>query len=264
MSRFYYSEPTDTDLSDRIEYDMDDQDECWLEAYNALQEPRDREDENLFEEIMDRFEKEWFDLTTRDDGGFPEDSTCAICDDGEAENSNAIVFCDGCNLAVHQDCYGVPFIPEGQWLCRKCMISPEMPVTCIFCPIEGGAFKQTNTGKWAHLLCALWIPEVSIANPTLKEPIENIDKIPKGRWRLTCYICRQKCGAPIQCASKQCFLAFHVSCARKAKLHMKMRGYDGQAIPQRAFCDKHTPVSRRFQLWIRCEGRRLECLTSYR
>jgi hypothetical protein len=31
-----------------------------------------------------------------------EDSMCAICDNDESEGVNAIVFCDGCNLAVHQ------------------------------------------------------------------------------------------------------------------------------------------------------------------
>jgi PHD-zinc-finger like domain/PHD-finger len=113
------------------------------------------------------------------------------------------VFCDGCDLAVHQECYGVPFIPEGQWLCRKCqLIGRNTPVsslshpgqnalsdaharqTCIFCPNMEGAFKQTNTLRWSHLFCAIWIPEVSLGNHTFMEPVMEVDKVPKQRWKL--------------------------------------------------------------------------------
>ncbi|KAF1802536.1 PHD-zinc-finger like domain-containing protein [Mucor lusitanicus] len=244
-------EPSESELFATIEYDMDEQDEVWLQIYN-----KERRKENsgeisgeLFEAIIDQLEKEWFNLIknlpkkTAEDPILPEDSKCAVCDDGECENSNAIVFCDGCNLAVHQDCYGIPYIPEGQWLCRKCMVSPENPVSCIFCPGEGGAFKQTTTNQWGHLLCAVWIPEVSLSNSVYMEPIDNIESVPKSRWKLSCYICRRRHGACIQCDNKHCFVAFHVTCARWARLCMRMKlhgtHYDGVVL--KAYCDRHTP-----------------------
>lgn len=133
----------------RVEYDMDEQDDMWLEQYNAQRKQNELEaiTREVFEITMTKIEKEWHALERRipkpnpkppqthrprsssavavngePHGGEEPDSKCAICDDGDCENTNAIVFCDGCNLAVHQECYGVPFIPEGQWLCRKCQL----------------------------------------------------------------------------------------------------------------------------------------------
>ncbi|KAE8216410.1 hypothetical protein CF327_g409 [Tilletia walkeri] len=230
-----YVEPVEAELKNRVEYDMDEQDQQWLDFINAERKrsQMDVVSYEIFEILMDRIEKEWFDLMKRvpkktaaaagDANGSDsvEDTRCAICDDGECENSNAIVFCDGCNLAAHQDCYGIPYIPEGQWLCRKCTVSPDRAVSCIFCPHEGGAFKQTSNGKWAHLLCAIWIPETGVSNPVYMEPIDSVETIPKARWKLNCYLCRQKVGACIQCDNRNCCVAFHVTCARDAGLLLR-------------------------------------------
>lgn len=261
----------------RVEYDMDEQDEKWLEDYNLKR----REDQlepikpAVFEITMTKIEKEWHALEKRIPKPNPkppqtqrprsssaaavngetvgpgeeQDSKCAICDDGDCENSNAIVFCDGCDLAVHQECYGVPFIPEGQWLCRKCQLLGRGTTNCIFCPNTEGAFKQTTSSKWAHLLCSIWIPEVSIGNPSLMEPVTDVEKVPRGRWKLLCYICKQKMGASIQCSNKNCFVAFHVSCARRAQLYLKMKIGHGLMDSHllKAFCDKHVPPDWRLE-----------------
>jgi ribosomal protein L37AE/L43A len=44
-----------------------------------------------------------------------EEIVCAVCGEGHSEDDNKIVFCDQCDLAVHQGCYGVDFIPDGKW-----------------------------------------------------------------------------------------------------------------------------------------------------
>ncbi|KAI3343584.1 hypothetical protein F4824DRAFT_440411 [Ustulina deusta] len=258
----------------RVEYDMDEQDDMWLEAYNAHRKsqgwnPVTRE---VFEITITKIEKEWHALEKRipkpnpkppqthrprsssaaavsgdPQPGEEQDSKCAICDDGDCENTNAIVFCDGCDLAVHQECYGVPFIPEGQWLCRKCQLIGRGVPTCIFCPNSDGAFKQTNSSKWAHLLCAMWIPEVTLGNHTFMEPVMDVEKVPKSRWKLTCYICNQQMGACIQCGNKACYQAFHVTCARRARLFLRMKNSSGAldvldgSTNLKALCDKHCP-----------------------
>lgn len=261
----------------RVEYDMDEQDEKWLDEFNSKR----REDQlepikpAIFEITMTKIEKEWHALEKRipkpnpkppqtqrprsssaaavngetAGPGEEQDSKCAICDDGDCENSNAIVFCDGCDLAVHQECYGVPFIPEGQWLCRKCQLLGRGHTNCIFCPNTEGAFKQTTSSKWAHLLCSIWIPEVSIGNPSLMEPVTDVEKVPRSRWKLLCYICKQKMGASIQCSNKNCFVAFHVSCARRAQLYLKMKIGHGimDSHLLKAFCDKHVPPEWRLE-----------------
>jgi NuA3 HAT complex component NTO1 len=75
----------------------------------------------------------------------------------------------------------------------------------------------------------------------------DVEKVPKNRWKLSCYICRQRMGACIQCGNKNCYQAFHVTCARKARLYLKMKTSQGAlavldgSMVLKAFCDKHCP-----------------------
>lgn len=256
-------------------YDMDEQDDAWLEWLNEELTAAKVLPE-AFEVAMSVLEAKWVSLEAKmervspggihestgiltlradydrygsDDGtggvGTLTDQRCAVCNDLECENSNAIVFCDGCNIAVHQECYGIAFIPEGHWYCRRCMVSRGTPVSCTFCPSKTGAFKQLDNGLWSHVVCALWINEVYFANPIYMEPIEGIDLIPKNRWRLICYICKQRTGACIQCSNRNCFLAYHVTCAKRAGSYMAMeKGLLGALASKatlKSYCDKHSP-----------------------
>ncbi|XP_051524560.1 bromodomain and PHD finger-containing protein 3-like [Myxocyprinus asiaticus] len=251
---YRYIEKSGEELETDAEYDMDEEDMAWLELVNDKRESEGQPQvpPDTFELLMDRLEKESF-LESRSQAPsqsvIDEDAFCCVCLDDECLNSNVILFCDICNLAVHQECYGVPYIPEGQWLCRCCLQSPSHPVDCVLCPNRGGAFKQTSDGRWAHVVCAIWIPEVCFANTVFLEPVEGVDNVPPARWKLMCYLCKQKgCGASIQCHKANCYTAFHVTCAQRAGLFMKIEPVrettvNGTtfSVKKTAFCEAHSP-----------------------
>ena len=94
-----------------------------------------------------------------------EDSiVCSVCNNGDNEENNLIVICEKCNLPVHQACYGIKKIPEGDWLCSACHHNLAYNSrTCVLCPLGMGALKPTTTkGKWAHVLCGMYTTRRSI------------------------------------------------------------------------------------------------------
>ncbi|XP_029597864.1 bromodomain-containing protein 1 isoform X3 [Salmo trutta] len=254
---YKYVEKTSEELDEEVEYDMDEEDYAWLEVVNDKRrsEGVSQVSHNVFEFLVDRFEKETqMEKVSQgqDKLTIDEDAVCCICMDGDGQDSNVILFCDMCNLAVHQECYGVPYIPEGQWLCRHCLQSPTQPAGCILCPNKGGAVKKTDDDRWGHVVCALWVPEVGFSNTVFIEPIDGVSNIPSARWKLTCYLCKEKgVGACIQCHKANCYTAFHVSCAQKAGLFMKMEpikeftetGEPTFSVKKTAYCGAHTPNS---------------------
>ncbi|XP_026888369.2 protein Jade-1 [Electrophorus electricus] len=229
-------------------YDLNEEDVSWLEVANrefsVMGMPLLEED--TMERVMEEFEHNCYDnmshaIETEEGLGieYDEDVVCDVCQSPDGEDGNEMVFCDKCNICVHQACYGILKVPEGSWLCRTCAlgISPK----CQLCPKKGGAMKPTRSGsKWVHVSCALWIPEVSIGNPEKMEPITSVSQIPNNRWALICCLCKEKTGACIQCSAKSCRVAFHVTCGLQHGLKMNTILTEDDEVKFKSFCPTHS------------------------
>ena len=118
--------------------------------------------------------------------GTENQKVCGTCLGTHSDHTNEIVECDGCGVAVHEACYGIQEMAGGSinsnassactepWFCEPCMAGVSNP-HCEVCPNVGGIYKETDTGSWIHLVCGLYIPQISffdqerITRPTLFE-----------------------------------------------------------------------------------------------
>uniref|UniRef100_A0A8B9C2A7 Jade family PHD finger 2 n=1 Tax=Anser brachyrhynchus TaxID=132585 RepID=A0A8B9C2A7_9AVES len=242
------SEATRTYLQGVSRYDLDELDACWLELVNMeLKEMEKPElDEITLERVLEELETMCYEnmniaIETEEGLGieYDEDVVCDVCRSPEGEDGNEMVFCDKCNVCVHQACYGILKVPIGSWLCRTCALGVQPK--CLLCPKRGGALKPTRSGtKWVHVSCALWIPEVSIGCPEKMEPITKISHIPASRWALSCSLCKECTGTCIQCSMPACVTAFHVTCAFDHNLDMRTILADNDEVKFKSFCLEHS------------------------
>jgi hypothetical protein len=179
-----------------------------------------------------------------------DNAVCDICYDGESSGENRIIFCDSCDVSVHQQCYGIDIVPKGDYFCRACLfykrdtiesssdiaVAKEKftpPIVCELCPTKGGAFVQTASitdtndkttspeVKWVHLLCAKW-QGLKFIEDTCYDIglIENVQPFKNHFIDLgaMCYLCKGTRGTFNLCREKGCERWLHVTCARLSGL----------------------------------------------
>lgn len=154
--------------------------------------------------------------TTKLEGGISvfgdKDTVCCACLSGEVYEDDEILFCDSCNMAAHQSCYGIETIPPGFWYCDPCKakIDPST-LNCVFCSNVGGAYKRVeNSDKWIHSLCFLCTPELYCVNNADSYTV-SIDYLDAKRSKIRCSLCKAP-GSCIQCSYGRCAVAAHPWC----------------------------------------------------
>ncbi|KAF9356667.1 putative PHD type zinc finger protein with BAH domain-containing protein [Mortierella sp. NVP85] len=114
----------------------------------------------------------------------------------------------------------IPKFKENSSFVVKAAVLPFIVAyNCVLCTKTSEqspqALKRTTGNNWAHVLCAIWIPETNFVDVETLSPIEFIGKVRHDRWKQACSICKQKAGACVGCGDG-CKKVFHVTCAREA------------------------------------------------
>ncbi|KRY21027.1 Protein Jade-1, partial [Trichinella patagoniensis] len=177
---------------------------------------------------------------------------------GTSKELNEIVVCRNCENAVHQACYGIVSLPEGDWTCNRCIYMQRTGVmpSCVLCPTETGLMKSDASGTtWLHMSCALWIPGISFGNNETMESITGVEKAlkkmsslaKKNKKQMCCSICNSSFGAFIRCQHKRCSTRFHVTCASNGNAFMRfnVNSENSDQVLFEIYCNAHAPVEQK-------------------
>lgn len=149
---------------------------------------------------------------------------CCACLGDRSDDTNEIVECDGCKITVHEGCYGisdsisvsstVSSCSTEPWFCDPCKANVRHP-DCELCPNKGGIFKETDCGKWVHLVCSLYVPGVAFGEVDQLSSV-TLFEMQYSKWGAkTCSLCEDdhfaRTGVCIGCDAGMCKTYFHVT-----------------------------------------------------
>ena len=105
-------------------------------------------------------------------------------------------------------------LPIFQWFCEACKANVKDP-DCELCPNRGGIFKETDVGKWVHLVCALYVPGVAFGEVDQLSMV-TLFEMQYSKWGgKLCSLCIDerfaRTGVCIGCDAGMCKTYFHVT-----------------------------------------------------
>lgn len=75
------------------------------------------EEKGRTQEVLEHDEEQQEEEDGKEEGEALDDAACDVCGNDESLEDDPIVACDGCDVAVHQSCYGITRLPDGDWFC---------------------------------------------------------------------------------------------------------------------------------------------------
>ncbi|XP_016974164.1 PHD finger protein 14 [Drosophila rhopaloa] len=183
----------------------------------------------------------------------PAKRMCCVCLGERSDDVNEIVECDSCGVSVHEGCYGVSdnvsisstnsTCSTEPWFCEACRAGVSEP-DCELCPNKGGIYKETDVGKWVHLICALYVPGVAFGEVEQLSSV-TLFEMQYSKWGAkVCSLCENslfaRSGVCIGCDAGMCKTYFHVTCAQVAGFLIEAHHEDDAADPFYAHCKVHS------------------------
>ncbi|XP_041759296.2 PHD finger protein 14-like isoform X3 [Coregonus clupeaformis] len=177
---------------------------------------------------------------------------CCVCLGDNSEDADEIIQCDNCGVTVHEGCYGVDGESDSimssasenstePWFCDACK-NGVMP-SCELCPNQDGIFKETDAGRWVHVVCALYVPGVAFGDIDKLRPVTLTEMNYSKYGAKECSFCEDarfaRTGVCISCDAGMCRSYFHVTCAQRDGLLSEAAAEEDIADPFFAYCKQH-------------------------